>query len=446
MTNRLISLLPILFLALIINLSCANGPVRGGESGDVSKSPVNTTQNLDGLPIDATVKIYFENTLSMDGYINGETDFKDVFRELLVAVENEDKIDFLTEFYLINDKLIKEDFKVETTKIADALSKKSISKGNRGTSNFEDVLNNVLENQEGDVISIVMADFIYSPGKDTNTPSALNKLKTYTKEAFLKAGIDSKNLETRIYSFTSFFNGIYYDINDRHITGISNRPYYYFVIAPSELMEVFDKRISPQIKSNKSFENEMIISSKNYSDLNFKVLSATSSNGRLNTRDGIKIMTYPRQGNLEFAVAMDLKSLPVNDSYILNSNNYQINQNIQVKDLGVLNGKNIEFRDGGKVPLHASDLGNLQGKGFTHVILLSTDERVTENIQISLKKIIPAWVLEINSDDDRDIKNDPLEQRKTFGFSSLISGISEAYKQKTGGDEYFNLKIPVTNN
>ena len=69
---------------------------------------------------------------------------------------------------------------------------------------------------------------------------------------------------------------------------------------------------------------------------------------------------------------------------------------------------------------------------------------VSEDIQISLKKTIPNWVAETNSDDDRDIKNDPLEQEKTFGFSSLIQGIAEAYKQRTGSQEYFDLKIPVT--
>jgi len=436
-----------LILSLFINVACEGGRGGGNEKDEVATTghEVNHIDLVD-FPLDATVKIYFENTLSMDGYINGNTDFKDVFRELLVAVDNEDKIDFETEFYLINDKLIREDFKVGTTKIADALSKKSISKGSRGTSNFENVLNKVLENQEGDVISIVMADFIYSPGKDTNTPSALNKLKTYTKEAFLKAGITTQNLETRIYSFTSSFDGIYYDINDKHITGIKHRPYYYFVIAPVGLMKVFDKEIAPQLKKNGSFKNELIISSKNYSTIKYKVLTATSNNGRINPRNGIEISSYPRQGNLEFVVALDLTDLPVNDSYILDKSNYQINENIEVKDLGTFQGKNIVFREGGKVPIHASDLGKLQGNGFTHVILFKADGLVSEDIQFSLKKTIPYWVKEINSDDDRGIKNDSLEQAKTFGFSSLVIGISEAYKQKTGGEEYFKIKIPVSNN
>jgi len=435
-----------LILSLFINVACEGG--RGSGNSDEVATTVSMVPiiNEKDLPLDTTVKIYFENTLSMDGYINGNTDFKDVFRELLVAVDNEDKIDFETEFYLINDKLVKEDFNVKTTKIADALSKKVISKGSRGTSNFENVLNTVLENQSGDVISIVMADFIYSPGKETNTPSALNKLKTYTKEAFLKAGIDSKNLETRIYRFTSSFDGIYYDINDKHISGISKRPYYYFVIAPSELMNVFEKEISPQLKRNSSFENELVLSPKYFETIPYEVLTATSNNGRINPRNGIEIIDYPHKGNLEFSVALDLKNLPVDDNYILDKANYQVNNNLKLKDLGVLQGKTILFKDGGKVPIHASDLRKIQGNGFTHVAIFKVDGLLSEDLQFSLKKNIPTWVSVVNSNDDRGIKIDSLEKTKTFGFSSLVIGVSEAYKQKTGGNEYFKIKIPVNNN
>jgi hypothetical protein len=161
---------------------------EGGRGGGDTKA--QTHSDTDGLaidsnmPLDAVVKIYFENTLSMDGYINGNTGFKNVFRDLLVAVENEDDIDFSTEFYLINDKLIQTDFGVETTKISEELNPRNTAgKGNKGSNDFEEVLDRILENQEGDAISIIMADFIYSPWEESNVPSALGNLKTYTQDA-----------------------------------------------------------------------------------------------------------------------------------------------------------------------------------------------------------------------------------------------------------------------
>jgi hypothetical protein len=433
-----------LILSLFINIACEGG--RGSGNRDevaTSGSMVPIIIEKD-LPLDATVKIYFENTLSMDGYINGNTDFKDVFRELLVAVDNEDVIDLETEFYLINDKLIKESFGVETTKIADALSKQSISKGNRGTSNFEDVLNTVLENQTGDVISIVMADFIYSPGNETDTPSALNKLKTYTKEAFLKAGIADKDIETTIYRFSSRFDGIYYNINNSHIKGINHRPYYYFVIAPSNLMTVFEKQISPQLRNNKGFENEISFSPRYFENIPYQVFSATKSNGRINTRNGIEIVDYPRQGNLEFLVALDLTGVPLHEDYFLNKDNYHLgNDQFIIKDIGTINGKKLNFKTEGKTPINPSDLLKIQGKDYTHVILVSAKGLVSEDLKLSLRKSIPTWVNNSSSNDDRAIKSDSLEQTKTFGFAYLIEGISNSYIQKTGSKEYFNVKIPV---
>jgi hypothetical protein len=161
---------------------------EGGQGGGDIKA--QTHSDAGGLtidsntPLDAVVKIYFENTLSMHGYINGNTSFKNVFRDLLVAVENEDDIDFTTEFYLINNKLTQTIFGAETTHISEKLTPQSTAgKGNKGSSDFEEILDKILEKQEGDGILIIMADFIYSPKEESNVPSALGNLKTYTQDA-----------------------------------------------------------------------------------------------------------------------------------------------------------------------------------------------------------------------------------------------------------------------
>ena len=436
------------FFVLFCLIYSCGGPVRGESSTEEEEIvPPSPPTPIGAAPLDATVKIYFENTLSMDGYINGNTGFKDVFRELLVSVENEDLIDFTTEFYLVNNKLTPENFGVETTKISEGLTPRSTgSKGDKSISNFEDVLDKVLENQTGDVISVVMADFIYSPGKGENAPSALNKLKTYTKEAFLKAGIKNQNLETRVYRFTSDFDGTYFDINNRHIKGIKERPYYYFVIAPDNLMPLFEREIAAQLKTEPGFEHEVILSPKYYSNIPYEVLTSTASNGRLNTRQGLEVVSYPREGNLEFLVALDLRNLPVGNNYILDINNYELrNSQFKIEELGTKEGQKFIFKNKGEVAISPTDQLKLNAKDYTHAILVSSDGMVSEDLQISLQKKIPAWVKSRSSNDDQEIKNDSLEQTKTFGFYHLIEGISEAYLQKTGGSEYFNLTIPVKN-
>jgi len=431
-----------LFISLIILISSCG---RGGENTENQK-PAIPGVIIPKTPLDATVKVYFENTLSMDGYINGNTEFKNVFRELLVAVENENEIDFTTQFYLINDKLTPTDFGVQTTKISEKLTPKNTAgKGNKGSSDFEEILDKILENQTGDAISVIMADFIYSPEGEKDTPSALNKLKTYTQNAFRKAGKDADDLETRIYRFTSDFNGVYYDINNKHITGIENRPYYYFVIAPSNLMPIFSNKIAPQLKNNSGYKNEALFTAKEFNSIPTQVLTSTANNGRIRSRnDDLEIIKNPKKGNLEFTVLANLTELPVDDKYLLDKKNYKLaNPEFSIKDIGLVKGKNIDFSEQGAIKIDPSTLVKIKDKNFTHAILFSTEEFVSEDLEFALRKRIPSWVEEVNSNDDQRIKSDSLEQTRTFSFAHLVNGISKAYELQSGNDEYFKIIIPI---
>jgi hypothetical protein len=381
----------------------------------------------------------------MDGYINGNTNFKDVFRELLVAVDNEKEIDFETEFYLINDKLTPINFGVENTKISEKLTPESTAtKGNKSSSNFEEILNTILQKQDENIISIIMADFIYSPKGEHNTISALNKLRTYTKDAFLKATKNDKNLETRVYSFESDFKGIYYDINDKSIKGINSRPYYYFIIAPTELMSVFTNEIAPQLKKEQGYKDEAFFTTADYNPITFAILSSTANKGRLKVRgQNLEVENYPKEENLEFSVLFDFSNISIDNEYLMDKSNYQLsNPEFSIKKIGLKEGKNIEFIDQHNTKIHAGDLVSIMKKKFTHAIIFEADGIVSENLSFALRKKIPSWVKESHSDDDRQIYNDSIEQSKTFGLSNLLEGISEAYLQ-IGNDQYFDVTIPV---
>jgi len=431
-----------------ISIISCKGDRNSGNNSTSNPTNGNPTKAPKGplAPLNATVKIYFENTLSMDGYINGNTGFKDVFRELLVAVDNENDIDLETEFYLLNNELTPTNFGVDNTKISEKLTPKSTAnKGNKGSSNFEEILNTVLQNQEGDVISVIMADFIYSPEGEPDNPSALNKLRTYTQDAFLKAAKQNANLETRVYSFTSDFNGIYYDINNKHIQGLKTRPYYYFVIAPANLMPVFANNIAPQLKKAPGYKNEALFTAAEFNSIPTETLTATANNGRIKAREReIEVISYPKSGNLEITVLVDLTELPVDNNYLFNKNNYHLaNPEFFIKDIGLVQGKNIDFSKQGSIKMESSTLVRIKNKRFSHAILFTTEGMVSEDLKFALKKKIPAWVENIKSNDDRQIGSDSLEQTKTFGFGHLIEGVSRAYELKSGSDQYFNITIPV---
>lgn len=401
-------------------------------------------------PQEAKVKIYFENTLSMDGYINGNTDFKNVLRELLVAVDNEDELNFDTEFFLVNNKLIQEDFGGESIKITEKLNPKSTSnKGNKGSSDFEEVIDEVLQNHSEDDITIITADFIYSPKGEPDTPSALSKLKTYTENAFLKATSKFEGLETRIYQFESSFNGTYYDIDNKSISGINNRPYYYFVIASSSLMSFFDENVGEELKKNATFQNEVFFTKAKYTEgINFHVLTSTAKNGRFRFMSGkLKIFNYPENDSLKFTVLMDFDNLPLSNSYLMNPNNYLLNNsNFRVKNIGLKKNKKINFKGETPIKITEVDYSSIKNQNYTHAIQFEVQGKENSVLGFSLNKRIPIWVENINSKNDRNILLDSLEQKKTFGFLNLVEGISDAYLKKSDENHFFEIKIPIENN
>ena len=158
-------------------------------------------------------------------------------------------------------------------------------------------------------------------------------------------------------------------------------------------------------------------------------------------------MSYPRTGNLEFLALVNMEKLPVSERYILDKDNYQLsNPEFTIDEIGVVKGKNINFSNSEILKMDPSTLVSIKGEKYTHAIKFSAGGLVSENLNFALRKKIPDWVKKANSDDDREIQSDSLEQTKTFSFGHLISGISEAYEQQGGSNEYFNITIPVTQN
>jgi len=150
---------------------------------------------------------------------------------------------------------------------------------------------------------------------------------------------------------------------------------------------------------------------------------------------------------LEFVMVLDLSHLPLDDHYLLNKDNYLLqNSEFKIKDIGVVQGKTIKFASLGSKKIDASSQVNMKGENFTHAILFSADGLVSEDLKFALKKKVPAWVLQVDSEDDRNIKSDSLEQTKTFGFAPLVEGVAKAYEQQAGNNDYFNIQITVNNN
>lgn len=405
----------------------------------VEKTPAVSAKNV-------VVNVYIENSGSMNGYINGNTEFKSAIQDMLVLLKYQYEEKNINIFF-INSDIYPTNIDTDLAGFASALNAKSFKVGAVASSNLNNVFKQVLSKTAKDNISILISDCIYSI-KGNKTEDLLSDQKNLTKDAFLTKSKEGMNLTTAVVKLNSKFKGNYWDKNDK-ATVLNNemRPYYISIIGSESVMNYFNSKIVFSKNEVIGYENKLVLSSIDYSKgIYFSVINTKSDLGRFkpardfsdkNSIKGIEaISSDSRNGDkFIFSVALDLSKLPLEDDYIKNPKNYSIDEG----DFKILKISKFDKED--LVPISATKIER-SGNSPTHYItFLSTSKKYTD-LQFSLKKQMPKWVDETSTEDDTNIKS---IGSKTFGFKYLMEGISEAYQTVSPSKNYFELKIKINN-
>lgn len=452
-------LVAILMAAIIFCsiLSCSRDSKRGNKENNilVSDSISSPTDNLvtkESTPVQ--VNLYIENSGSMNGYVSGRTQFKDALQNLLVDLKfsyGEENINL----FFINDQIHKSPIKADITDFADKLSPNSIKIGHTGSSNLNEIFQNITSKSEENTISILLSDFIYSI-KGKNTVALLGQQKALTRNVFLTASKNNQNLTTNIYQYLSDFDGFYYDFNDKPHKWKDLRPYYIAIIGNQPRVASFTDKIGDRFKTYSGYKHEYILTEKDFDMQNYTVLPATLNKGKFkplkhqivnNQIKGIQTEGLGRnENNFQIAVAVDFNGIPVTDEYITTPSNYEVNEDkFSLIKVGKIANKTVKFNKGEIVSIPPSDLIHLEA-GFTHVLVFESIADNFDYLKFSLKRTTPKWVEESTTTDDTDIDTNNKNSQTTFGLSYLVDGISEAYLQSTGKEDYVNISIPIENN
>lgn len=109
------------------------------------------------------VNFYMENSGSMDGYVNGTTEFKDVLGKMIVSSHHYCRE---TGFYFVN----KDVYEVNGAAInfIQMLNPSKIKVGNVGSTDINQIYRNILERTKKHTISVLFSDCIYSVSNVTN--------------------------------------------------------------------------------------------------------------------------------------------------------------------------------------------------------------------------------------------------------------------------------------
>lgn len=431
MEKSTLLVLKILAIILIFN-SCVREkkPIRNIEA---KKSTTDEEMKIN------KVNFYFENSGSMNGYLNGDK-FRVTMGEILHNIED----DSLHSFFVNTNE-----YKADS--ILDKIrgGKSSIKTQGIGNSDHKFIFKNAINNSTNNNLSIVVTDGIYSMQNGN-----MSDVEVDIKDAFENA-LKVNEIETVVLKMSSNFNGTYYTESNEceNQTINQERPYYVLLFGNKEII-------------NKALEEIVVIEDLNgYNEqARFFITKRMKVDYSILTKGEEKKGSFKAKGHsklydvkeiedpekfqkngiplkdryLQFGIAVDYSNLSIPSNYLINTLNYSVEDNTGYKVVEIKTIENIA-----KSSISYKWIENLNKKGeknFTHIIVVRAKTQLYNDLKINLIMNFPKWIIQTGTKDDCDIKND---SNTTFAFDRLMSGISKAYKKVNAKENFFKLKINI---
>ncbi|MBO6024646.1 MAG: hypothetical protein J6P83_07330 [Bacteroidales bacterium] len=391
----------------LISSSCDAQTRRRGGGHEGNSEPTQKTETIKPASNKPVVNVYIENSGSMDGYLKGVTEFESAVYNYLSDIKISDITDTLNLYY-INSEIISYAQSADADVIRDFISKLEPNEfkkrgGNRGTSDIADVIKSILKETRDGVISIMVTDGIFSPGKGKDAEAYLVNQEIGIKTSMAEHLNKYPKSAVILYQLSSKFDGTYYNKVDAKIP-LNNvqRPFYIWIFGQASDLAALREAV-PENKFNGSGVEKMfsIVAGNQRVDYAVKPKSGNFCVSRNNPKTEINKLKADRDGKVRFSVNADFKDLLLDESYIIDSRNYEL----QIYDLKVAPKTDSKY---------------------THTITLATENRKQKNGELSIKLMMtePNW----------DDVNDPIGLEavpgKTYGIKYQISGIYKAFANK----------------
>lgn len=408
----------VLGMYLIASCNSCNPPISNPNvtSGDLPANP-------SPVPI-RTFSVYLENSGSMHGYVKGNTGFEQFLYYYLTQVQYQEVADSISLNY-INDRVIPlgnhiEEF-IHGIEPEDFVRKG----GNTGTSDIAVVLDTILGRYQKDEISMFISDCIVSPGKRAkDIENYLREQRTKIGNTFtdcLKKTDD--DLTVVIWQLTSTFDGWFYNKRDERTWYKGDRPFYIWLIGSSRHIKYLLDAVPLEGMADRGadVENAYVLMS-GHAPIDYRILlNPKWGNFRPDMRSSspqTTICNIEREkkglhkGYFMFSVGANLAGLPLDDDYLLDTLNYELN----TKDYGISIKKSPSV-------------------SYSHIISLSSRFATKGDIHITLKNRFPQWVVDKTDDVGENLVKDHAED-KTFGLGYLLEGSYDAFKKHPNYAEF----------
>ena len=389
-----------------------------------------------------TIKVYVENSGSMDGYVKGKTDFENAVYSYLSDIQHADigkrcdstatKNTMVLNY--INSEVLEQKSDIKT--FIDALEPADfrMKGGKRGTSDMSNILGTIISRTEDNDVSILVSDCIFSPDKKyqakDNADEYLVEQQIDIKNHILEKLTQYPDFAFVVMRLMSQFNGFYYNKFDdkQHIN--TSRPFYIWLIGNKpHLLTILNQVGINQIKGS-GVQNVFAIAKSD--TLSYSIAMPRAGKGkyrleRAKKGEPIKTITDAKaEGRggancFEVNIPVDFSKVLLPDEYLTDAANYTVSNKAYKVEIDKYTG-------------------SLKGQ-YTHTIklILSQPSISKGEVKISLLNNMPSWVVDCTDEEGVDI-NEPGAMDKTYGLKYLLGGLYDAYLSDA---QYGNITINI---
>jgi hypothetical protein len=420
----------LVFLSVLLSSGCLFlSACSGDKSVDRQQEPVATDAPASQAPVSIRqANLFLETSASMNGYLNGSTEFKSVLSNLVSQLE---KTQGRGTVRNVNYYLIPQDTTLKP--VGDANEFLNLLKNNKlatGTNSLiVDILTMLQSRNSPQTVNIFVSDFILSDFDITNK-KIIQEQVSLIFNRYARSGT-----ATSIFAFTSDFTGKYYPY-PRGVQQYKSveRPFYVWMFGEEQAVQSLYRALKT---GGFSPEEELHIGYAFNAQPNYRILNYEGKQGEFvidRNNQAIKEAKLYRGDVLEFSLGLDLSGYPeaiASPAYL--------NKNLVVSGDAV-EGQIVSVRPVSDVSLVKTDLNLAKTHQLTHVVDVQIEGIKSREgtITLVLNKRESPWYQSWSVDDDSDVE---ANTGKTFALAYLIGGVKEAYRDSR---HYFEVSIPVT--
>ena len=382
-------------IMLLMVVSCGHDKI------EVSSAPV-----ADTIPSnDPCIKVFIENSGSMDGYMCDGSQLKDVVYDYISDIN---RVSSKTELYYINSILIP--YNGSLTSYIKDLNPAAFKKagGNMSNTDLGDLIAKVLNEANDTTVCIFVSDCILDlPAKDAQ--KFLTNCEIRIKDEVINTQKRIPDLGVEILKLSSDFNGKFFHPNGTvEILKDVKRPYYIWIFGNKNYLAKLNTTV-PFSQLDK-YDLSGVVAFTNQSNVPFDIFN--------NALTGKTII--PVHGDYSIIIQADFRTTLQTDDDVQDKANYTFNNPTIVVD--------------GIYPVSDSK------SKYSHYIKFTIPKGTTiaQDCLTFNTPGMPSWVSESNDDTGADIQEN---MDKTTGIKYLIQGVADAYKnEKISTTFNFNVK------